>query len=56
MRLLQLLASSEHAEPYKKLTEKLKDEYGEPVITQRSGIVPMEKDAWEKLRALHGSN
>jgi hypothetical protein len=54
MRLIQLLASSQNAEAYTAITTKLRQEYGEPVIEQRSGTIPMEEGAWEKLRRLHG--
>jgi len=56
MRLIQLLASSQYAQAYEKITTKLRDEYGEPVIKKRSGIIPMQVDAWERLKALNGSN
>jgi hypothetical protein len=54
MRLINLLASADSAEGYKNATQKLLKEYGEPVIQQRTGIIPMEEGAWERLRELHG--
>jgi hypothetical protein len=54
MRLINLLASSQSSEGYGNTTKRLLEEYGEPVIRQRSGVIPMQKDAWDKLRALHG--
>jgi hypothetical protein len=50
------LASSDNVEGYKALTERLKEEYGEPIKIKRGGIIPMERDAWHKLRALNGGD
>jgi hypothetical protein len=52
MRLINLLASAQSPEGYNKTTERLIRDYGEPVITQRSGIIPMEHGAWDKLKRL----
>jgi hypothetical protein len=52
LRLIQLLACADSPEGYRQITERLKSDYGEPVITKRSGIVPMQRDAWERLKAL----
>ena len=52
MRLIQLFASCDNAEAYKKVTDKLKEDYGEPIITQRSGIIKPEEGAFEKLKRL----
>lgn len=52
MRLLHVLACSDNPEGFKTISTRLKEDYGEPIISQRSGIIPPEEGAFEKLKAL----
>lgn len=54
MRLIHLLACSEHPEAYKKILTSLKEEYGTTVVLEKSSMQfeQMEEGAMEKLKQL----